>query len=47
MGLKKILPLVILILVSSFFSMAQTGSIKGRVYDVNSNEPIPFANVII
>ena len=28
-------------------AIAQTGVIQGRVADVNSNEPIPFANVVI
>jgi outer membrane receptor for ferrienterochelin and colicin len=40
----------ILIIISLFFSLgllAQTGSIKGRVYNIKNNEPLPFTNIII
>jgi len=39
-----------LIFLSLGFSIglyAQTGSIKGRVYDVKNNDPLPFTNIII
>lgn len=31
----------------SMLTFAQTGVIKGRVYNVSSNEPLPFTNIII
>ncbi|MCF8465189.1 MAG: TonB-dependent receptor [Flavobacteriales bacterium] len=43
--MRAVLPFLLLLL--SFNSWAQTGIIKGRVADGNTNEPIPFANVII
>lgn len=36
--------LLILLVTSSY---GQQGAIKGRVYDVSSNEPLPFTNLII
>jgi len=27
--------------------LAQTGAVKGRVYDQNNNEPLPFVNIIV
>ena len=36
-----------LLVISTFTTWAQTGVISGRVSDATSNEPIPFANVII
>ncbi len=36
-----------LLVISTFTAWAQTGVISGRVSDATSNEPIPFANVII
>lgn len=32
---------------SSFSIFAQTGAIKGRVYNIKNNEPLPFTNLII
>ncbi len=28
-------------------TMAQTGQVKGRILDANTNEPVPFANVLV
>jgi hypothetical protein len=42
---KHFLTFVFLLLGSILF--AQTGTIKGRVYNHKSNEPVPFANIII
>ncbi|MBI1287722.1 MAG: TonB-dependent receptor plug domain-containing protein [Flavobacteriales bacterium] len=36
-----------LLLISSLSTFAQTGIVQGRVSDANSNEPIPFANVVL
>ncbi len=37
----------LLFILSSLVSLAQKGTIKGRVYDDISNDPIPFANVVV
>ncbi len=39
--------LIVLFISFSFGIYAQTGSIKGRVYNVKNNEPLPFTNIII
>lgn len=39
-----ILPALIII---SFLSSAQTGTIRGRVFNEKTNEPLPFVNIII
>jgi len=39
--------LVIILFCSSFGLSAQTGSIKGRVFNAKNNEPLPFTNIII
>lgn len=41
--------IIIFLLLQMFFLQlfSQTGIIKGRVFDANNNEPIPFANIII
>jgi hypothetical protein len=44
--MKQILVLVFF-LVAGMVSFAQTGSIKGRVYNSKTNEPIEFANIIV
>lgn len=44
--MKKIfLPIVFLL--SAFIVQAQNGTIKGRVFNEKSNEPLPFTNIII
>lgn len=45
--MKKSHSLIILLLAVGQSLMAQTGSIKGRVYDKNTNDPLPFTNIII
>lgn len=37
----------VLLLLLTVQAYSQTGSLKGRVYDRNSNEPLPFTNLII
>ncbi len=37
----------LLILVSAASLFAQSGALKGKVYDKAKNEPIPFANVVV
>jgi hypothetical protein len=39
--------LTALLLITSSILYAQTGIIKGRVYNHKNNEPIPFVNIII
>jgi len=41
------LSILILFLSISFTVFAQTGSIKGRVFNIKNNEPLPFTNIII
>ena len=41
------LSILILFLNISFLVIAQTGTIKGRVFNVKNNEPLPFTNLII
>ena len=44
--LRKIYLIAILVLTSSF-AMAQSGSLKGVITDAMSGEPVPFANIVI
>ena len=37
----------ILLLFVSMFTFAQTGTVKGRVYNAKTNEPLEFATVQI
>ncbi|NVO20354.1 MAG: TonB-dependent receptor [Bacteroidetes bacterium] len=39
--------LSILFIVLAFEGFAQSGTLKGRVYNIKNNSPIPFANLII
>ncbi len=39
--------LIVFFLVFSFGVFAQTGAIKGRVYNIKNNDPLPFTNIII
>jgi hypothetical protein len=41
------LSILILFFSISFTVFAQTGSIKGRVFNIKNNEPLPFTNIII
>lgn len=41
------LVLIVFFLYSSLELFAQTGSIKGRVYNIKNNDPLPFTNIII
>lgn len=45
--MKKIWTLALLLWVGAVGAVAQTGIIKGRVYDAYTNEPIMFANVVL
>lgn len=42
---KSLFIFLILLITSSLF--AQNGSLKGRVYNVKNNDPLPFTNLII
>jgi len=37
----------LLISATEFFAFGQTGSIRGRVYNAATNEPMPFTNIIV
>lgn len=39
--------IIVLLILAGFQAMAQNASLKGRVFDKNSNEPLPFTNLII
>jgi hypothetical protein len=39
--------IVLLIIFSANLSLAQNGTVKGRVYNHKNNDPIPFTNIII
>ena len=44
---KKVLILIILIIPFTFQALSQSGTIKGKVYNKNTNEAIPFTNIVI
>lgn len=44
--MNKRLIVVIFLWIPSFL-FSQTGVIKGRVYDLKTNEPLPFTNIVI
>lgn len=44
--MKRVI-LFINLITMTFFSYSQQGTIKGRVYNAKSNEPIEFANILI
>ncbi|MCE1154931.1 MAG: TonB-dependent receptor [Bacteroidales bacterium] len=44
--MKRII-LIFSLLVSAFALMAQKGTIKGRIYNAKTNEPLEFANILI
>lgn len=43
----KIISVIFFLFLASLQLAAQTGTIKGRVYDQKNNEPLPFVNIII
>ncbi len=45
--MRKILYIVTLLLSTTWNFYAQNGQIKGEIYDITNNEPIPFANILI
>ncbi len=45
MNLNKSITLLLLLMSAGIY--AQTGSIKGRVFNVKNNDPLPFTNIII
>src|SRR5450432_1696698 len=44
--IRKFYFTIILLVLTGLTAMAQTGSIKGKVLDKSSNEPLPFASVV-
>ncbi len=45
MNLKIIYTLTLLLISQAFF--AQKASLQGKILDKNTNEPLPFANILI
>ncbi len=45
--IKNLLLTLGLILVTSLVALAQQGAIKGKIYDKETKEPIPFANIVL
>ena len=45
--LLTFLSLIVVMLIVPNLASAQTGTIKGRIYNRINNEPVPFANVVI
>ncbi|WP_163715256.1 TonB-dependent receptor [Mangrovibacterium lignilyticum] len=39
--------LIVTLLLAPFMAMSQQGSVHGRIYDLNSNQSLPFSNIII
>jgi len=44
---RKLLFLLVLLLVANAAVLAQSGALQGKVIDVTTKEPIPFANIIV
>jgi len=45
--LKRFLLLTAIVLAGFSFALAQSGTLKGKIYDSKTKEPIPFANVVL
>ncbi|PLW97692.1 MAG: hypothetical protein C0593_07920 [Marinilabiliales bacterium] len=45
--LKKLLLTLGIVLFTSVMIFAQDGTLKGKITDADSNEPIPFANIVV
>jgi hypothetical protein len=45
--MREIKWMIILLVVFSLAGFAQSGTLKGRVFNVKNNEPLPFTNIII
>jgi len=45
--LKHLLLTIVSLLAINMLAFSQTGSVQGRIFDVDTKEPIPFANVAI
>jgi outer membrane receptor for ferrienterochelin and colicin len=45
--MKQLIAFSVILLFSSTFGVYGAGSIKGRIFDVKNNEPVPYATVII
>jgi len=43
----RIISICIFMIITANFTIAQTGKIAGKIVDDNTNEPLPFVNVII
>ena len=45
--MKKVFLFVLLFVLTPQLLLSQTGTIKGRVYNAKTNEPLEFANIVI
>ena len=45
--MRKIYSTFLIVMVAWASLLAQSGSIKGKVVDATTNEPLPFANVVV
>ncbi|MEI6764922.1 MAG: TonB-dependent receptor [Bacteroidota bacterium] len=45
--MKNRIHFTLLLLLISFFAIAQKSNISGRIYNAKNNEPLPFANIVI
>ena len=44
---RKLLFITAVVLTASLSAFSQSGALKGKIIDKKTNEPIPFANIII
>lgn len=47
LGMKKVFLFALLFVLTPQLLLSQTGTIKGRVYNAKTNEPLEFANIVI
>ncbi len=45
--MKRFILILIIIFISAPALFSQKGKIKGRIFNISNNEPIPFANIVI
>lgn len=45
--LRKLLFTTVILISASFLAFSQSGTLKGKITDKGTNEPVPFANIVI